>query len=117
MKMDKKKLIAQIGANIAQSNPDLPPEKKQPEPVPLPPSSSSNTGTGKQSAFWLDDEDRQLFQELGMFLYSQGIKPSNNLLFRAALRMVPRDHQLVEKVRELLAADGRKMRHKKVGGE
>ena len=71
------------------------------------------TGSGKQAAFWLDDEDRAIFHETGMLLYSQGIKPSHNLVLRAAIRMIPRDHRLVEKVRELIEKDGRKVRHQK----
>ncbi len=129
MSLDKKALIASIGKNIAPSKtvatlekevnkPILSPlkevkfEKKSPNPVKkdehLP-----TTGTGKQAAFWLDDEDRALFHEFGMLLYSQGIKPSHNLVLRAALRLVPKDHRLTEKVRELLAQDGRKVRHQK----
>ena len=46
-----------------------------------------------------------------MLLYSQGIKPSHNLVLRAAIRLMPRDHRLVEKVRELMAGDGRRTRH------
>ena len=72
-----------------------------------------STGSGKQAAFWLDDEDRAIFHETGMLLYSQGIKPSHNLVLRAAIRMIPRDHRLVEKVRELIEKDGRKLRHQK----
>ena len=74
---------------------------------------SRPTGSGKQAAFWLDDEDRAIFHETGMLLYSQGIKPSHNLVLRAAIRMIPRDHRLVEKVRELIEKDGRKVRHQK----
>ena len=40
-----------------------------------------------------DDEDRAIFREVGMNLYSQGIKPSDNLVLRAALRLMPRDHR------------------------
>lgn len=71
------------------------------------------TGTGKQGAFWLSDDDRAIFFDLGMHLYTQGVKASDNLVLRAAIRMVPRDHRLVEKVRELMDADGRKLRHRK----
>ena len=71
------------------------------------------TGSGKQAAFWLDDEDRAIFHETGMLLYSEGIKPSHNLVLRAAIRMLPRDHRLIEKVRELIEKDGRKLRHQK----
>ena len=122
---NKKDLIAQISQNVAPAlnPPPLLPESVPPEVVerqekePTHPSSATTasltTGTGKQAAFWLDDEDRAIFHEMGMVLYSQGIKPSYNLVLRAAIRMVPRDHQLVEKVRYLIENDGRKLRHQK----
>ena len=128
---NKKDLIAQISQNLAAAPVEpvtapvpentskrakavttrlratAPPPK--PEQLEKPPS----TGSGKQAAFWLDDEDRAIFHETGMLLYSQGIKPSHNLVLRAAIRMIPRDHRLVEKVRELIEKDGRKVRHQK----
>jgi hypothetical protein len=122
---NKKDLIAQISQNVA---PALNPPLLLPESVPSEvaerqekgptrrssaTTTSPTTGTGKQAAFWLDDEDRAIFHEMGMVLYSQGIKPSYNLVLRAAIRMVPRDHQLVEKVRYLIENDGRKLRHQK----
>lgn len=70
------------------------------------------TASGRQTAFWLDDEDRAILHEMGMQLYSQGIKPSHNLVVRAALRMLPKDHRFFEQVRELTERDGRKLRHK-----
>jgi len=133
MSIDKKSLIAQIGKNIvpAKPSPELAPSPVKVQPVAAtvavlekpkkaatraPKQEEPSLGSGKQAAFWLDDEDRALFHELGMLLYSQGIKPSHNLVLRAALRLVPRDHRLTEKVRELLAQDGRKLRHQR-GGE
>jgi len=134
MSIDKKTLIAQIGKNIepAKASPTPVPAKVQSvaatvEVVEKPKKAASRStkqeeaaatgaGTGQQAAFWLNDEDRALFHEFGMLLYSQGIKPSHNLVLRAALRLVPRDHRLTEKVRELLAQDGRKVRHQR-GGE
>jgi len=119
---NKKDLIAQISQNVAaplSAPPPLPEpappavvERQEKEPVRRSPASPT-TGTGKQAAFWLDDEDRAIFHEMGMVLYSQGIKPSYNLVLRAAIRMVPRDHRLVEKVRHLMENDGRKLRHQK----
>lgn len=128
---NKKDLIAQISQNLA-------PAPVEPVPAPVPESATQRarkgtarprnatpapkqespekppaTGSGKQAAFWLDDEDRAIFHETGMLLYSQGIKPSHNLVLRAAIRMIPRDHRLVEKVRELIEKDGRKVRHQK----
>jgi hypothetical protein len=70
-------------------------------------------GTGRTAAFWLDANDRALFHEAGMMLYAQGIKPSDSLILRAALRLMPRDHRLLDQVRELLERDGRKLRHQK----
>lgn len=138
MKKDKKALIAQISKNLVPERPAPPPvEEPKPETAEKPQATTSKRrtvrtvgapespaaastgptpGTGKQAAFWLDDEDRAIFHEMGMHLYSQGIKPSHNLVLRAAIRMIPRDHRLVEKVRELLENDGRKVRHQKKNG-
>ncbi len=127
---NKKDLIAQISQNLAATpvSPavapvaDVPQRSKRPVAKPRKPEpvlkaeladKPSSTGSGKQAAFWLDDEDRAIFHETGMLLYSQGIKPSHNLVLRAAIRMIPRDHRLVEKVRELIEKDGRKVRHQK----
>jgi hypothetical protein len=68
--------------------------------------------SGRQAAFWLDDEDRSIFREVGMLLYTQGIKPSDNLVFRAALRLMPRDHRLLEQIQLLVEKDGRRLRHR-----
>ena len=135
---NKKDLIAQISKNLVPAAPKTPPalavgpsKAAAPKKTDAPkrrstaaasavPSAAAavgpSPGTGKQAAFWLDDEDRALFHEMGMLLYSQGIKPSHNLVLRAAIRMVPRDHRLVEKVRELMETDGRKVRHQKKSG-
>ena len=128
---NKKDLIAQISQNLA-AVPVEPvtapvpentskrakavttrPRASAPPPKPELSEKPPSTGSGKQAAFWLDDEDRAIFHETGMLLYSQGIKPSHNLVLRAAIRMIPRDHRLVEKVRELIEKDGRKVRHQK----
>lgn len=129
---NKKDLIAQISKNLVPAAPKpapaLPAKTAAPKKTDAPKRQSASAastvaasvaavgptpGTGKQAAFWLDDEDRGIFHEMGMLLYSQGIKPSHNLVLRAAIRMVPRDHRLVEKVRELMETDGRKVRHQK----
>lgn len=136
---NKKDLIAQISKNLVVESPaptciaaakpktaekskQTPQKSRGAAPVAVSASparapTGPTPGTGKQAAFWLDDEDRAIFHEMGMLLYSQGIKPSHNLVLRAAIRMVPRDHRLVEKVRELMENDGRKLRHQKKNGE
>jgi hypothetical protein len=47
-----------------------------------------------------------------MLLYTQGIKPSDNLVLRAALRLMPRDHRLMEQIQALIEKDGRRLRHR-----
>jgi hypothetical protein len=74
---------------------------------------TASTSSGRQAAFWLDDEDKAIFREVSMNLYSQGIKPSDNLVLRAALRLMPRDHRLIEQIRIRLENDGRKLRHRR----
>ena len=138
--MKKKDLIAQISKNlkteppappapVEELKPEAPEKPKEAAPkrravapvamsvAPEAASTGPTPGTGKQAAFWLDDEDRAIFHEMGMLLYSQGIKPSHNLVLRAAIRMVPRDHQLVEQVKKLIENDGRKLRHQKGNGK
>ena len=132
MSIDKKALIAQISENVKvpapqalSSGADIPKakqdlklverekrkrttsKKSQPAVAVLPGISS-----GRQAAFWLDDEDRSIFREVGMLLYTQGIKPSDNLVFRAALRLMPRDHRLMEQIQLLVEKDGRRLRHR-----
>src|SRR3974377_1474690 len=100
MSIDKKALIAQIAENVR-----VPPvqEGSRQEQKPAREQKRSRvsrvkskrvapaaagTSSGRQAAFWLDDEDRAIFREVGMNLYSQGIKPSDNLVLRAALRSI-----------------------------
>ena len=131
MSIDKKALIAQISQNVKvppsqvqSTGPDVakpnerqkleerekpkrtPRKKSKPAVATLP-----GISTGRQAAFWLDDEDQKIFREVGMSLYAQGIKPSDNLILRAALRLMPTDYRLVEQVRSLLERNGRKLRH------
>jgi hypothetical protein len=125
MSIDKKALIAQIADNVrlpsaeqsSKEEQKPAPQQKRPrvsraksKPVAR---AAGGTSSGRQAAFWLDDEDRAIFREIGMNLYSQGIKPSDNLVLRAALRLMPRDHRLIEQIRILLENDGRKLRHRK----
>jgi hypothetical protein len=130
MSIDKKALIAQISQNVKVPAPptsgsDFPkpnedpksekhekprrttPKKGKPQVTAL-----AGISSGRQAAFWLDDEDRGIFREVGMLLYTQGIKPSDNLVLRAALRLMPRDHRLMEQIKALVEKDGRRLRHR-----
>ena len=123
MSIDKKALIAQIAENVMvppvqegseQEQKSAPGQKRsRVNRVKRKPAAAGGPSSGRQAAFWLDDEDRAIFREVGMNLYSQGIKPSDNLVLRAALRLMPRDHRLIEQIRILLENDGRKLRHRR----
>ena len=126
MSIDKKALIAQIAENVMvppvqegseQEQKSAPGQKRSrvSRVKRKPPAARAAAGasSGQQAAFWLDDEDRAIFREVGMNHYSQGIKPSDNLVLRAALRLMPRDHRLIEQIRILLENDGRKLRHRR----
>jgi hypothetical protein len=130
MSIDKKALIAQISQNVKAPAPpssgsdvQKPNEDPKVEKLERPrrtirkkskPEVAALTGisSGRQAAFWLDDEDRGIFREVGMLLYTQGIKPSDNLVLRAALRLMPRDHRLMEQIKALVEKDGRRLRHR-----
>jgi hypothetical protein len=139
MSINKKELIAQISQNVKApgretlavgvGRPDVLPateeskvqvQEKAPKITRV---KSKRTvaafhgSSGRQAAFWLDDEDRGILREVGMSLYAQGIKPSDNLVLRAALRLMPRDHRLIEQIKALLDRDGRRVRHREKGSE
>jgi hypothetical protein len=104
----KAALIAQISQNVKSAPQKEPRPNAARKPVA---NAAAGTSSGRQAAFWLDDEDRKIFREVGMLLYQQEIKPSDNLILRAAIRLMPTDHRLVEQVRLLAERDGRKLRH------
>jgi hypothetical protein len=136
MSINKKELIAQISQNVKAPNdetlavgvgrPDVLPateaskiqvQEKAPKitRAKKPVVAAFHGSSGRQAAFWLDDEDRGSLREVGMSLYAQGIKPSDNLVLRAALRLMPRDHRLIEQIKTLLDRDGRRVRHRDKG--
>jgi predicted nucleic acid-binding protein len=81
-----------------------------PEPVPVQPETAAarpKTRRGKAVQFWLHDEDRKLIRELAAYLSTQGLRPTDSLIVRAALRLAPADARLLEAFREALSQDGR----------
>jgi len=80
----------------ASPNPDPPPAA----PVPA-------VRGGKAVQFWLHEEDRRQIRELAAYLSSQGLRPTDSLIVRAALQLVQADAQLVAAFRGALAQDGR----------
>ncbi len=77
------------------------------------PAQDAQISNGKPTGFRLEESDREILRQKCRDLDDYGVHASHNLIARAALRLVPRDHRLVDMIRVLIAADGRTLRHKK----
>lgn len=74
----------------------------------LAPVKSSPKGkVGKPVQFWLHDEDRQIIRELAAWLAGQGIRPSDSMVIRAALRVSKTGGELLSAYRDASRLDGR----------
>lgn len=105
-------------AAIQRKVPDAPTPAPEPEPsaaaashqarshrgAPKPPPKASR-GSGAQ--FWLHDEDRRLLRELSAWLAGQGVRATDSLVIRAALRAVKTGNGLLEAYRQASQLDGR----------
>ena len=80
------------------SRPGTEPAAKR-QPPPPTPAATSNGATGKTAAFWIDDEDRELLRQAAMLLLGAGIRPSDSLTLRAALRLLPMNTTFLDKAR------------------
>jgi hypothetical protein len=113
-------LIAAIQRKLPE-NPAPPPE---PEPAgnsttPHParttrraPKAPPKARRGSGAQFWLHDEDRRLLRELSAWLAGQGVRATDSLVIRAALRAVKTGNGFLEAYRQASQLDGRLRRHK-----
>ena len=62
---------------------------------------------GKAVTFWMHDEDRKLVRDLAAWLANQGLRPTDSMVIRAALRMAPTGSSLLEAYRQASQLDGR----------
>jgi hypothetical protein len=67
---------------------------------------------GKATQFWFHDEDRRLVRELAAWLAGQGVRPTDSLVIRAALRTVKTGEQFLEACQDASQLDGRLKSHK-----
>jgi hypothetical protein len=74
-----------------------------------PPSTSKR---GKPVQFWLHDEDRRLVRELAAWLAGQGVRSTDSLVVRAALRTAKTGGEFLEAYRHALQLDGRLKPHR-----
>jgi hypothetical protein len=88
-----------------------------PEQVTEPPTSPEATDeknkllgnrlTAHRVQFYLHDNDRQTVRELSAWLAAQGIRASDSLVIRAALRLAKTGGELLNTYRQLEQMDGR----------
>ena len=69
---------------------------------------------GTPAQFWLHDEDRRTLRELAAWLSGQGLRLTDSMVVRAALRTAKTGDELLQACRQAAEADGRLKRHKEV---
>jgi hypothetical protein len=62
---------------------------------------------GKPVQFWLHEEDRKRIRELAAWLAGQGIRPTDSMVVRAALRLAKTGPELLAAYQQAAALDGR----------
>jgi len=62
---------------------------------------------GKPVQFWMHDDDRKLVRELSAWLAGQGVRPSDSMVIRAALRLAKTGSGLLEAYWQAAKLDGR----------
>lgn len=98
-----------------EPNPSAPVSQSEPDPKqPRPPKAADKPRRrkGKQVQFWFHEEDGRLVRELAAWLAGQGLRPTDSLVIRAALRNAQTGAGLLEAYRRAAELDGRLKRHR-----
>jgi hypothetical protein len=69
-------------------------------------------GRGQPAQFWFHDEDRALVRELAAWVAGQGIRTTDSLVIRAALRAAKTGPEFLDAYRQASKLDGRLSPHK-----
>jgi hypothetical protein len=115
-------MLAKIGKNlsavVSTSTPGLEPQPvqttaaapdlKRKELDPAPASKSKSFRPGKTKLLYFGSEEYEIFRELTVWVASQGIRPSDSLIARAALVMIKPGQAFREALEAVLARDKRK---------
>lgn len=89
-----------------------PAESRRKEPRPVTTAEKPKRRKGKQVQFWFHEEDGRLVRELAAWLAGQGLRPTDSLVIRAALRTAQTGAGLLQAYRRAAELDGRLKRHK-----
>jgi hypothetical protein len=71
------------------------------------PGKKTKSKIGRAVQFWMHDEDTQLVRELSAWLAGQGVRPSDSMVIRAALRYAKTGSGLLEAYWQASKLDGR----------
>ena len=115
--------VTNLLAAIQRKGPTAPVIERKPEPAkvikaqapsakksaakPEPDEAKPKGRGGRPIQFWFHEEDRKLIRELAAWLAGQGLRPTDSLVVRAALRMAKTGGALLEAYHEEARLDGR----------
>src|SRR5664279_4043876 len=108
----KKDNVSGLLAAIQRQTPTNSEQETGPPTSPEPPTNEKNKLLGNRLTahrvqFYLHDNDRQTVRELSAWLAAQGIRASDSLVIRAALRLAKTGGELLNTYRQLEQMDGR----------
>ena len=67
---------------------------------------------GKPVQFWFHEEDAKLLRELAAWIAGQGLRPTDSLVIRSALRTARTGGELLAAYRQAAQLDGRLKQHR-----
>ena len=115
--MSSKTKVDSLLASIQRTAPPATASQSEPAPVAVPKPTrkaaprtmptAPKSKVGKPVQFWLHDEDRQIIRELAAWLSGQGIRLTDSMVVRAALRTAKTGGELLEAYRQASQLDGR----------
>src|SRR5690606_20747717 len=107
----KDSLLAAIQQKSSPAASPPPPPTPAPQPASQAPATTKpparRSRVGKPVQFWMHEEDRKIVRELAAWLAGQGIRPTDSMVVRAALRMVKTGGPFLEAYHQAAALDGR----------
>jgi hypothetical protein len=84
------------------------PRKRGQEPT----TKTTKSRVGKPIQFWFHEEDAKLLRELAAWIAGQGLRPTDSLVIRSALRTAKTGGELLAAYRQAAQLDGRLKQHR-----
>lgn len=94
-------------AVVPSEQPESPGPVKRDLPKKAAVKKNERSNRGKPVQFWMHDADRKLVRELSAWLAGQGVRPSDSMVIRAALRLAKTGGAFLEAYWQAAKLDGR----------